>query len=56
MPNKESAYGIHANYLTADSALPELLEVSSKSAVRKQSDIYRGTRGLRVAALQAVLW
>ncbi len=46
VPNKESAYGIHANYLAAEGVLTELLEVSSESAVCKQSDIYLGTRGL----------
>ncbi len=55
VPNKESAHGVYANYLTAESILAELLEVSSESAVCQQSDIYVCTRGLRMAALQAVL-
>ncbi len=55
VPNKESAHGVYANYLTADSAPTELLEVSSESAVCKRSYIYAGTRGLRMAALHAVL-
>ncbi len=46
MPNKESAYGIHTNYLAAEGVLAELLEVSSESAICKQSDIYLSTRGL----------
>ncbi len=55
VPNKESAHGVYANYLAEESILSELLEVSSESAVCKQSDIYVGTHGLRMAALQAVL-